>query len=176
MKRIALLLSAAALLLGPAGTAQAAPTDVVFWGGLVGTAQAAPTDVVFWGGLVVTSTSGCTGYNPDKNYFTGTYWVPVTGSTNGPDSVLNFLQTNGGGEGFQLNNGVFSSTYKPVTATLIFTRNHTYIAQLKVTQRTPATISTTTKTVTVVGAVKGWDGQPGCIVNFSMSLVKNLRP
>ena len=81
MKRSALLLSAAVLLLGPAGTAHAAPTDVVFRGG-----------------LFVTSTSGCTGYNPDKNYFTGTYWVPVAGSTNGPDSVLNFLQGGGGGK------------------------------------------------------------------------------
>ena len=159
MKRIALLLSAAALLLGPAGTAHAAPTDVVFLGG-----------------LVVTSTSGCTGYNPDKNYFTGTYWVPVTGSTNGPDSTLNFLQTSGGGEGFFLANGKFTSVYKLVEATHIGTLNGTYFAQLKVTKQTPATISTTTKTLTVVGAVKGWDRQPGCIVNFSMSLVKNLRP
>ena len=144
--------------------------------GAAAIAQAAPTDVVFLGGLVVTSTSGCTGFNPDKNYFTGTDWVPVAGSTNGPDSVLNFLFGGGGGEGFQLNNGVFTSTYKPVNATHIFTRNGTYFAQLKVTQGTPATISTTTKTVTVVGAVKGWDQQAACVVNFSMSLVKNLRP
>jgi hypothetical protein len=139
-------------------------------------AQAAPTDVVFLGGLDVTSTSGCAGYNPDKEFFIGTYWVPVVGSTNGPHSTLNFLNRGGGGEGFFLANDVFTSVYKPVEATHIFTLNGTYFAQLKVTKQTPATISTTTKTVTVAGAVKGWDRQVGCVVNFTMSLVKNLRP
>ena len=47
-----------------------------------GSAWAASTDVVFKGGGVFTSTSGCTGWNPNKEFFFGTYWVPVAGSTN----------------------------------------------------------------------------------------------
>ncbi len=42
-------------------------------------AEAASTDVVFKGGATVTSTSGCTGWNPDKQFFIGTYWRGVLG-------------------------------------------------------------------------------------------------
>jgi hypothetical protein len=139
-------------------------------------AQAAPTDVVFKGGAVITSTTGCTGWNPATNFFVGTYWVPVAGSTNGPDSVINFLQPGGGGEGFQLDNGVFNATFKAVHANHIYTRIGTYDAFVRVTGQSPAVILTTTTRVTVVGSVKGWDNTPTCIANFTMNLVRDLQP
>ena len=105
---------------------------------LAGNAEAASTDVVFKGGMDVTSTSGCTGWNPDKHFFVGTYWVPVAGSTNGPDSVINMHDNSS--EGFQLDNGVFTSTYKAVHAVHSYTRIGTYNAFIKVTSQVPATI------------------------------------
>lgn len=139
-------------------------------------AEAAPTDVVFMGGLTVTSTSGCTGWNPDKRYFTGTYWVPVAGSTNGPDSVLTMLFPGGGGEGFEIRNGEFTSTYKTATAYHIFTRVGTYSAQVKITSRNPATVTTTTPAVGIKGSIKGFDNLATCVVNFSANMLKQLDP
>jgi hypothetical protein len=139
-------------------------------------AQAASTDVVFRGGLNVTSTSGCTGWNPDKQYFTGTYWVPVAGSTNGPDSVLSLLFPGGGGEGFELRNGAFSATYKTVNAHHIFTRVGTYLAQLKISIQNPTVIATTTPTVSFRGTIKGFDNVSTCLVNFSANLIRQLDP
>lgn len=139
-------------------------------------AQAASTDVVFRGGATVTSTSGCTGWNPDKQFFVGTYWVPVSGSTNGPDSVVNFLFPGGGGEGFQLNGGVLTTAYKSVRATHIYTRNGNYTASMRVTARSPATITKTTQRVWLAGSVKRWDQQTNCIVNFQMNLLREPNP
>ncbi len=139
-------------------------------------AQAASTDVVFKGGATVTSTSGCTGWNPDKQFFIGTYWVPVSGSTNGPDSVVNFLFPGGGGEGFQLNGGVLTATYKNVQATHIYTRNGNYTASMRVTSRSPATIIKSTQRVWLVGSVKKWDQQTNCVVNFQMNLLREPNP
>jgi hypothetical protein len=143
---------------------------------LTTSAQSAPTDVVFWGGLNVDSTSGCTGWNPVKQTFWGTYWVPVAGSTNGPDSVLSLLNRGGGGEGFQLNNGVFTTTYKTVNAVHVFTRIGTYSAQVKIKSQVPATILTTTPRITISGSIKGFDSTPTCVVNFSANMVRNLEP
>ena len=139
-------------------------------------ALAASTDVVFWGGLNVDSTTGCTGWNPDKSNFWGTYWVPVAGSTNGPDSVLNLLFRGGGGEGFQLNGDVFATTFKTVDAFHIFTRVGSYSAQIKIKTQTPATILTTTPRITISGSIKGFDNTATCVVNFSASLIRQLNP
>lgn len=139
-------------------------------------ARAASTDVVFMGGFTVTSTSGCTGWNPDKRYFTGTYWVPVAGSTNGPDSVLTMLSQGGGGEGFEIRNGVFTTAYKTVTAYHIFTRVGTYLAQVKIASRNPATIATTTPAVGIKGSIKGFDNVATCVVNFSANMLRQLDP
>lgn len=139
-------------------------------------ALAASTDVVFWGGLNVDSTSGCTNWNPDKQDFWGTYWVPVAGSTNGPDSVLNLLNRSGGGEGFQLNNGVFTTTFKNVDAVHVFTRIGNYAAQIKIKSQVPAIIATTTPKVAISGSIKGFDNTATCVVNFSASLIRQLNP
>jgi hypothetical protein len=137
--------------------------------------HAAPTDVVFKGGMTVPSTSGCTNWNPDKQFFVGTYWVPVAGSTNGPDSVIN-MHSGNSSEGFQLDNGVFTSAFKAVHAVHSYTRIGTYNAFIKVTNQLPTTILTTTQKVTVDGSIKGFDGTPTCIVKFTMSLVRDLQP
>ena len=144
---------------------------VLAWG-----ASAAPTDVVFRGGGHFISTSGCDGWNPDKEFFVGTYWVPVPGSTNGPHSTITFHFGNGTAEGFFLANGVFNSTFKSVQATHVYTLTGTYSAFVKITSRTPATLSTSTNVVTIVGAVRGCDRDPNCITNFRMALVRDLDP
>jgi len=142
---------------------------------LAGSAQAASTDVVFKGGGNFTSTTGCTGWNPDKEFFLGTYWVPVAGSTNGPDSVITFHFGNGTGEGFQRDGDVFlKAAFRRVRAVHVYTRIGTYFAYVKASQ-SPETILDTTETLTVTGAIKGWDQVPDCIVNFTMSLVKDLQ-
>ncbi len=140
------------------------------------TANAASTDVVFRGGLNVTSTTTCPDWNPNKEFFLATYWVPVAGSTNGPDSVLTFHSGNGSAEGFELSSGTFTSTYQSVDTMHVYTRIGSYPAFVKVTSQNPATILTTTQKVTVTGAVKGFGFQSTCIVNFTMSLVRNLDP
>jgi hypothetical protein len=137
---------------------------------------AAPTDVVFLGGGHFSSTSGCEGWNPDKEFFVGTYWVPVAQSTNGPDSVITFHFGNGTAEGFQRDQDVFSSNFKRVDAVHVFTRIGTYSASVKVTEQKPETIRRNTQSVSVTGAVKGWDRDADCIVNFRMNLVRNLQP
>lgn len=142
----------------------------------IGAAQAASTDVVFWGGLNADSTAGCTGYDPVKQTFWGTYWVPVAGSTNGNDSVLNLLNRGGGGEGFQLNGDVFTTAFKNVDAFHIFTRVGTYAAQIRIKTQTPQVILTTTPRVTITGAIKGFDHTATCVVNFSANLVRQLDP
>ncbi|MCB1381057.1 MAG: hypothetical protein KDK89_22220 [Alphaproteobacteria bacterium] len=144
--------------------------------GISSNAQAAPTDVVFQGGVSITSTVNCPGWNPDKDLAWGTYWVPVAGSTNGPDSVITFHFPNGTAEGFELGADVFTSTFKPVTAYHVYTRVGKYAALARVAQQVPATLSTTTPTVTVRGAIKNWDRQAGCIVNFTLTGVRDLRP
>lgn len=138
--------------------------------------HAAPTDVVFHGGLNVTSTTGCTGWNPDRQYFTGTYWVPVAGSTNGPDSILTMLFPGGGGEGFELRNGAFTAAYKTVNAHHISARVGAYLAQLKISIQNPAVLATTTPTVSFRGSIKGFDNLSACVVNFSANLIRQLDP
>jgi hypothetical protein len=138
-------------------------------------AHAQPTDVVFQGGIVVTSTSGCTNWDPVKQLGWGTYWVPVAGSTNGPDSVITF-RFGTSAEGFQLNNGVLTPAFKPMDAFHIYTRVGNYPAFGRVTSQIPATITTATQRVTVLGAIKGWDHTPTCVVNFSLNAVRDLNP
>jgi hypothetical protein len=90
-------------------------------------ALAASTDVVFKDGPAIPATSGCTDWNPLKDFYLGTLWVPVTGSTNGPDCVITFRQVNGTAEGY-LDAGVFTSTFKAVHAHHVYTRVGTYDA------------------------------------------------
>jgi hypothetical protein len=140
------------------------------------TARAAPTDVVYQGGGTVTGTAGCPGWNPLRQFFHGTYWVPVASSTNGPDSVITFHFGNGTAEGFELRNGVFTTDFKTVLATHVYTRTGTYPASLRILSRAPVTITTATQTVAITGTVRGWDRQPNCHVNFTMMLVRDLNP
>jgi hypothetical protein len=144
--------------------------------GLAASANAASTDVVFRGGGTFTSTSGCEGWNPAKDFFVGTYWVPVAGSTNGPDSVITFHFGNGTAEGFQRDGDVFTPAFKSVWAVHAYTRIGTYDAFVRVTSRTPATITKNTKGVDLVGAVRGWDRDTNCVANFTMKLVRDLQP
>ena len=143
---------------------------------LAGGAQALPTDVVYKGGGTFTVTSGCTGFNPINQFFLGTYFVPVAGSTNGPDSTITFHFGNGGAEGFKLTNDVFTSTFKAVTATHVYTRTGSYPAFVSISPQVPAVITTTTPRVTVIGFVKGWDNVPNCLVHFQLNMVKDLMP
>ena len=139
-------------------------------------ALAASTDVVFKGGMDITSTTGCTtGWDPNKHFFVATYWVPVAGSLNGPDSVIS-MREGLSSDGFQLRNGVFTSTFQSVQAMHVYTRIGTYNAFIKVTARSPATILTTTQNVTVVGAIQGFDFRPTCVLNFTMNVLRDLRP
>ena len=139
-------------------------------------ANAASTDVVFKGGLDITNTSGCTGWDPVNQFFLGTYWIPVTGSTNGPDSVLTMHSGDAGAEGFYLPGGVFTSLFKTVQALHIFTRTDIYSAFVKVSSQTPAAIATTTQKITVNGQVKGFGSTLACIVTFAFSGVRDLQP
>lgn len=132
-------------------------------------------DIVFWGGLSVTSTANCNNWNPDKQMFTGTYFVPIAGSQNGTDSTLIFHNNGVGGEAFTLFNDVFTGTFKDVEATHIYTRAGTYPAKVKLTQ-TPTTLGLTTNAVKAVGSVRGWDHDTDCVVNFTFQGLKNLNP
>lgn len=143
-----------------------------------GAASAASTDVVFLGGLTVTNTSGCTNYDPNHQFFGGSYFVPVVGSTNGSNSTLTFHSGGalGGVEGFTLASAAFTSAFQPVTGTHVYTLAGTYPASVKVTSQAPPIILTTTQKVSVVGAVQGFSFQPSCVVNFTFSGLRDLQP
>lgn len=149
MKRIVI---AAAGLLGMANAAQAGP-------------------VVFMGGLHVYSTSGCVGWDPVRMFQLATFQVPVAGSTNGTDSTITIFMGNNS-NAFQLRNGVFTSTFKWVEATGINGRAWTYSAMVKVTAKTPATITTATTSAEIVGSIKGGYGNPECVTNFRLNGVR----
>ena len=142
---------------------------------LAGVQGARAADVVFWGGLSVTSTAGCSNWNPDKNMFTGTYFVPIAGTANGTDSSLVFHYNSIGGEAFTLFGGRFANSYKDVEATHIYTRAGAYAAKLKLVQ-TPAALTATSGSVKAVGSIKGWDNDADCLVNFTFQGLRNLNP
>lgn len=140
-----------------------------------GAASAATTLVTFKGGLIVTSTSGCQDWNPNGQFFQGTYELPVGGSPAGYYSSLNLLNPSGSAEGFQRSNDVFTTVYKAVTAMHVYTSINSFSAYLKINSQSPAVISTATQSVTLTGSIKNWGQDADCIVNFRMALVKDLR-
>lgn len=143
---------------------------------LTSIATANPNDVVFKGGLTVTSTSGCqNGWDPKNQFFIGTYFVPVAGSSNGSDSTITFHQLDSS-EGFTLINGSFTTAYKKVQGTHVYTRAGTYDAYVLVSVQTPAVITTSTKSLTMAGSLKGWSFNSSCIINFHLNAVKDLQP
>lgn len=139
-------------------------------------AAAAPTDVVFQGGMVITGATNCANWSPSRQLLFGTYFVPVAGSTNGPDSTLTFHFNNRTAEGFTLSNGVFTSAFNSVQAVHVYTRTGTYPAFVQVTSQSPATITKLTTAVKVVGAVRGWDRSPTCVVTFELNASRDPNP
>ncbi|MBH0237573.1 hypothetical protein [Methylobrevis albus] len=139
-------------------------------------AQAASTDVVFKGGGTITRVSGCTGETPDKQFFVGTYLTPVAGSTNGDNTILTFHFDGHSSEGFQKNDGRIGSTFEKVWNVHISDRLDSFDPMMRITSQSPSTITATTQSVVVSGAVKGWNRGPNCIVFFTMRLTRDLLP
>lgn len=137
----------------------------------VGAAEAGP--VVFRGGAHIASTSGCTVWNPVKNYFFATFQRPVAGSSNGPDSTITLGWGQLNVNAFTIRDGVFTSTYKPAALTITDGRVMTGTVLVKINSQIPATITAATQSVLLTGSIKGVN-TPDCILNFRMHVLKDL--
>jgi hypothetical protein len=137
---------------------------------------ATAAEIVWKGGAQATATSGCTGWDPKGDVWLAYYFFPLSGTSNGSSSTFSF-QSGNSAEAFQLGGGKFSSTFKSVTATHIYTRAGQYPSKLKIISQTPALASVTTATQTISGSlqIKGWDNWDesySCVVTINYSLQK----
>jgi hypothetical protein len=63
------------------------------------------------------------------------------------------------------------ATFKTVTATHMGGLVQQYTAQAKITSHSPATITTATENVILVGQISNFDDIPGCVASFDVALV-----
>jgi hypothetical protein len=68
---------------------------------------------------------------------------------------------------------LFGTTFQTVTATHMGGLVQQYTAQARITRHSPATITTTTENVILVGQISNFDNIPGCVVTFDVALVLN---
>jgi hypothetical protein len=125
------------------------------------------------GSVQITSTSGsCPDYDPTGETGIAHFMPELAGTDNPSGSRITWVQ-GVWAQHYELGSGLFDTTAKQVTATymgrLLYDDTSAPVT-VKFIKQVPATVSTLTKGIFIVGQIKTFDGMPLCVVNFEMGL------
>jgi hypothetical protein len=91
---------------------------------------------------------------------------------NGPETGLSLSTGEYNHYNFTLASGTLNgTTFKTVMATHMGGLVQQYTAEVKITSHAPATITTTTENVILVGQISNFDDILGCVASFDVALV-----
>jgi hypothetical protein len=141
--------------------------------GMVSAATAARVEFV--GALNVTGVSAaCTSAQETSvnQIYQMRYNPPNLGVTDPRTSVS--LHEQGGSQNYTLPSGTLvGTTLQPVNGTGIYRQAVSFSASMDIATQAPATLKTSTKSVTITGEIDDFDGVAGCNVLFSAAGVKH---
>ena len=135
---------------------------------LLALSSTASAEIIFQGTLKWTSADWCLYERPGAAY-TSAYHPRLAGNMNfsGLTTLYQF-----GGAGYQLTGADFNATYRPVEGVGLGWSGYTFKnAYIRVTERSPATITAGTPFVTLKGQIMRPGNDPGvngkiCVVSF----------
>jgi hypothetical protein len=138
-----------------------------------GVAGSASAETLFEGAMKITAATGCTmGPSVGWSSFSSFHPNAVTGGTNNNFTALNFVFPTGG-LSWSLAAGAFNATFKQTTCGGIGWNVYSCAKPsfIKVTSQVPASLTTTTPTMSLFGQIKNFNGQVGqenCVATFVM--------
>jgi hypothetical protein len=86
-------------------------------------------------------------------------------TANGPGTTMSLFEQHWS-ENYSAPGSLVSTSLQPVSGTGMAAGVWTFNAAMKFTQ-TPTTVTSTTKTISITGSAKGYDGATGCDITFT---------